>query len=155
MRHEVPAVHLQERGVDEESSSRQEAAAQPVRSADQHREGGDHAAGEGRQASGAASSEGSSSGLQRHEASGLPEPEHSGGDDSGDEEAEGGDGGSGEGAGREQPLLREVWDSDTGRRSQRLKTRCYLYIFILFSVNNVDMKLFYRILLPERLKCFS
>lgn len=86
-------------------------------------------------AAGAAASEGSSSGVQWDEVSGLPESEHAGGDDLGvrlfilifithmkfgsvrmrsdsavfqDEEAEGGDGGGGQRAGGEQPLLREV-----------------------------------------------
>lgn len=122
MRHEIPSLHLQERGVDEEGSSREEAAAQSLRSADQHREGGDDADGASHQAAGTAASEGSSSGVEWDETSGLPESEHAGGDDAGDEETEGGDGGSGERAGGEQPLLREIRHVDAGRRFEGLKT---------------------------------
>lgn len=107
--------------MDEEGSSREKAAAQSVWSADQHREGGDDADGESHQAAGTAASESSSSGVQRDETSGLPESEHTGGDDTRDEEAEGGDGGRRQRAGREQPLLREIRHSDAGRRAEGLK----------------------------------
>lgn len=88
-----------------------------------------------RPAAGTAASEGPPPGVQRDEVPGVPEPEHTGGDDAGvslrrrpprhgdqrpprnlgdaglfhqDEEAEGGNGGRGQGAGREQPLPGEV-----------------------------------------------
>lgn len=126
--------------MDEEGSSREEAASRSVRSADQHREGGDHADGESHQASGTAASESSSSGVQWDEASvSLPESEHAGGDDTRDEEAEGRDGGSGQRAGREQPLLREVRDFDAGRRSERLRDTILVNIQCVYLVNNLRL----------------
>lgn len=91
----------------QEGSPCEEAAAGSIRSAHRYREGGGHADGERHQgkallaaagrpgnhgevtrlwlcaAAGTAASEGSASGVQRDEVSGVPESEHPGGDDTG------------------------------------------------------------------------